>query len=247
MASGSTGISVYWQQPPLESLNGVLQNFLVYYQPVRENEDENDVLVYSTEETNANIFNLQKFTNYSVSVAARTSVGEGIRSDAIYVRTEQDTPEAPADIKAYAASADPISIMVSWLPPLSANGILTKYRLTMQYVEGESPVTREMDLSPDTHYHLITDLKEDYNYDFWVQAATEIGLGVRSRTVTEVPEVPSKSTTISKYISLITCIALSSPLPTSASSPPSPSRPPLPLPIRPEKKNLLERTEGKEY
>ena len=41
-------------------------------------------------ELNAHIYNLQKFTNYSVEVVAYTRVGEGVRSPIIFVRTQED-------------------------------------------------------------------------------------------------------------------------------------------------------------
>lgn len=40
-------------------------------------------------------------------------------------------PDAPAKIKALASAPD--SIIVSWLPPVHANGVIAKYTLYMRY------------------------------------------------------------------------------------------------------------------
>ncbi len=42
-------------------------------------------------------------------------------------------------------------------------------------------------MPPDATYHLLEDLRTDYEYSFWVRAATVIGKGDKSRTVTETP------------------------------------------------------------
>ena len=52
--------------------------------------DELEELVYETTELSAQIYNLQKFTNYTLSVVAYTRIGEGVRSEEKFVRTEQD-------------------------------------------------------------------------------------------------------------------------------------------------------------
>lgn len=37
-----------------------------------------------------NIFNLEKYTNYSISVLAYTSAGDGVPSSPVFCRTKQD-------------------------------------------------------------------------------------------------------------------------------------------------------------
>ncbi|XP_072165764.1 cell adhesion molecule DSCAM-like [Diadema setosum] len=189
---GSTGVMVAWTAPNQESLHGILQGYRVYYRPVREDEDELDSQRYQTTNLYAELNNLQKFTNYSLSVVAYTRVGEGVRSEEKIVRTEQDVPEAPADIKAHAAS--PTSIMVSWLPPLFINGILTHYYLHIRYREREREIVEEKELEPNTYYYLVEDLSTDYEYDFWVEASTMVGQGEPSRIATEIPmsRVPAR-------------------------------------------------------
>ena len=51
---------------------------------------EDEAQVLATTDLSAQLHNLLKFTNYSVSIAAYTRVGEGVRSPDVYIRTEQD-------------------------------------------------------------------------------------------------------------------------------------------------------------
>jgi Down syndrome cell adhesion molecule len=70
---------------------------------------------------------LSKATNYSIRVLAYTSTGDGQTSLPIHCSTDEDVPEAPANIKASALTAD--SILVSWLPPIQRNGHITQYNI----------------------------------------------------------------------------------------------------------------------
>ena len=68
---------------------------------------------------------LLKATNYSIRALSYTSTGDGVSSIPIYCATEEDVPELPANVKACALTAD--SILVSWLPPVQRNGMITHY------------------------------------------------------------------------------------------------------------------------
>lgn len=68
---------------------------------------------------------LLKATNYSIRVLAFTSTGDGLHSIPVYCSTDEDVPEAPANIKASALTAE--SILISWLPPTQRNGLITHY------------------------------------------------------------------------------------------------------------------------
>lgn len=68
---------------------------------------------------------LLKATNYSVRVLAFTSTGDGSHSIPVYCSTDEDVPEAPANIKASALTAE--SILISWLSPSHRNGLITHY------------------------------------------------------------------------------------------------------------------------
>ena len=66
---------------------------------------------------------LLPYTNYSVSVSAWTSVGEGQRNRVI-VETHQDVPGGPPRYLG-ASFVGARNITVAWYPPLMPNGELT--------------------------------------------------------------------------------------------------------------------------
>jgi hypothetical protein len=98
-----------------------------------------------------------KYTIYSISVLAFTSKGDGVQSDPVYCKTEEDSniiyhihllhtktycllaPSVPADIKAVISSIK--TIIVSWLPPLRPNGQLTGYILYISLLSGHKDVS----------------------------------------------------------------------------------------------------------
>lgn len=51
-------------------------------------DDKPEIKVTVAESTN--LFNLEKYTNYSISVLAFTSAGDGVVSNPVYCRTLQD-------------------------------------------------------------------------------------------------------------------------------------------------------------
>ncbi|XP_006825869.1 cell adhesion molecule DSCAM-like [Saccoglossus kowalevskii] len=222
-ALSSTSIMLVWGPPPLQSLNGILQGYWVIYKPVTNDEDETQTHTQETKALRANIYGLQKFRNYSITVLAYTRMGEGVRSEPIFIRTQQDVPEEPADVKAHSQS--PTSVMLSWLPPLYPNGIITKYTVYTRYKEGNTEMTEELVLAPPpvTLYHTITNLQTNYEYDFWVTASTIVGEGIPSRIVTEIllqrvaariASFPLILTTPWKQDVEIPCVAVGDPIPT---------------------------------
>lgn len=110
-----------------------------------------DVEPKKTQSLTLVINKLRKYTNYTIQVLAFTIVGDGVLSRPTYCRTEEDgicfffskrmlffydffltAPGPPADIKVVVMSSS--SLLVSWLPPLEPNGIVTKYNLYARYV-----------------------------------------------------------------------------------------------------------------
>jgi len=62
--------------------------------PMRTDETGQMVLRTERENHSLEILGLLKFTNYSVRVLARTQIGDGVASEAIYVRTRNDCTSA---------------------------------------------------------------------------------------------------------------------------------------------------------
>ncbi len=118
------------------------------------------------------------------------------------------------DVKAM--SADGHSVLVSWLPPSSPNGRLTRYSVYMRTMEGGRQFTQHFEVAPDQtnfavrglnqvkfSYHLtktrdcwltIFFVLKNQPYSFWVRASTSAGDGPESQIVSETPQTPVAAT-----------------------------------------------------
>lgn len=123
---------------------------------------------------------LEKYTNYSVQAVAYTRAGDGVASSPLYCLTEEDLPEMPAAIKAVVSSAT--SIIVSWQPPLKANGIITSYNVHHRAVGPESKWYRRA-LSPQHTSYQAENLHKRSQYEFFVAAVTLVGEGAHTASI----------------------------------------------------------------
>ncbi|XP_045126268.1 Down syndrome cell adhesion molecule-like protein Dscam2 [Portunus trituberculatus] len=174
----SQTIRVSWSSPPLETVQGVIKGYKVFYGPSDVWYDEESKDIKITLSTETHLHSLQKYTDYSLQVLAHTSGGEGVRSQPIHCQTDQDIPEAPRSVKALVISAD--SILLLWLPPERPNGIITEY--TVYYKEhgkSDSEATRQKLLPSQLSYE-ASELKHHDGYVFWVTASTTVGEGEMS-------------------------------------------------------------------
>ncbi|NXJ09515.1 USH2A protein, partial [Odontophorus gujanensis] len=74
---------------------------------------------------------LRPFTNYAVTLTACTLAGCTESLHALNISTPQ---EAPEDVQLPTAATFPTSLMMSWSPPKTPNGIITRYTLYMNGV-----------------------------------------------------------------------------------------------------------------
>ena len=92
LANSSTTIIVTWDIIPPIDQNGVITMYEVFYEPL---ETFGGVIQTQTRnvsgtEMSVVLMNLEEFVNYSISVRAYTSVGEGPYSDEIREKTNTD-------------------------------------------------------------------------------------------------------------------------------------------------------------
>lgn len=112
-------------------------------------------------------------------------MGDGVLSQPLFCHTEEDAPEAPADIKVVVSS--PQSLYVSWLPPKEANGQITKYNLYTRAVNGREEINHEKRNLPSQQlFYEAKNLQPMREYQFWVTSSTRIGEGKSSRVVSQV-------------------------------------------------------------
>ncbi|XP_069361354.1 cell adhesion molecule Dscam1 isoform X3 [Maniola hyperantus] len=200
-ALSSQSVRVTWEPPPMRGRNGVLQGYRVTYAPVTEWYGSEEAVTKQISGLHTTLSGLRRYTNYSVTVCAFTTAGDGVRAAPVYCHTEEDVPSAPADIKAVVSSRN--KILISWLPPASPNGVLVGYTLYMSVIEdGREEGTHKRMLSPSTLSHDTARSPPRATHQFWVSASTRLGEGDATRVVTVLPSdsVPARITSFSRSI-----------------------------------------------
>ena len=86
-ATSSTEIFVYWQPPEEIDRHGIITSYDIMY----SSDDNGSEIIEEHPTTSINLTDLCEFTNYSISVRARTAVGEGPFSDTMFVVTDEDS------------------------------------------------------------------------------------------------------------------------------------------------------------
>ena len=87
MKNSSSRIVVAWGDVPAEHQNGIITGYRVY---IKKNESSE---MWSQEDTNSKQWSksgLDFWTFYDIKISAKTSVGEGVQSAVVSVRTDED-------------------------------------------------------------------------------------------------------------------------------------------------------------
>ena len=84
----STSIIVSWQPPPLDSRNGIIIGFKLFYKRKASTDLGHTVNISNTLTHNA--IRLLKYTEYEFQVLAFTQIGNGPSSSVLATRTKQD-------------------------------------------------------------------------------------------------------------------------------------------------------------
>ena len=86
----SSCIRVVWQPPPRSQRHGTITYYKVLYSEVNTNPSKKLELNVTSDETSVLLKNLNKWTDYRISVLAGTEVGDGPASEPIVLRTDED-------------------------------------------------------------------------------------------------------------------------------------------------------------
>nr|XP_058971271.1 uncharacterized protein LOC131797634 [Pocillopora verrucosa] len=185
----STSIVIKWRQ---NHSNPTLGNMIVYKE-ANEKFKTNTMKSVPLDASEAILEDLKKFTNYTIRVFAFSSKGNGVPSDAVNVRTQEDVPsEPPPDIVVKSTSSS--TIHVSWGPISQAfvHGILMGYEVSYAKDE-ESSAWDNKTLDANEHETVLSDLEYFTPYKVVICARTSQGCGKNvSRNATTFGDVPSK-------------------------------------------------------
>ncbi|PFX13685.1 Receptor-type tyrosine-protein phosphatase F [Stylophora pistillata] len=185
-ATSSTTVTASWQLPSVDSRNGIIKGFKVFYKR-KDSSGSGIILTINGGSTfKKNVTGLNKYTEYEFQVLAFTSVGDGPYSSMVVERTNEDVPSQPPGNFTSTASTS-TSITASWqLPPAdSRNGVITGYKLFYKKRGISRPARMQPINNQATHTQEVTELNKFTEYEFQILAFTSVGDGPKSTTIFE--------------------------------------------------------------
>uniref|UniRef100_A0A8K9WTQ2 Fibronectin type-III domain-containing protein n=1 Tax=Oncorhynchus mykiss TaxID=8022 RepID=A0A8K9WTQ2_ONCMY len=185
-SSTATQLDVTWSPPPLDSQNGDIQGYKIYFWEFQMQNETERLRTMFLPELGVKIKNLTGYTTYMISVAAFNAAGDGPRSPPTRGRTQQAAPSRPSFL--HFSELTTTSVNMSWGEPGQANGIIEGYRLVYEPctpVDGVSKIVT-VDVKGSTPLWMkIKDLADGVTYNF----------RIRAKTLTYGPEVEANITT----------------------------------------------------
>nr|DBA28117.1 TPA: hypothetical protein GDO54_008523 [Pyxicephalus adspersus] len=212
-SQSSTSILVSWLPPPKDKQNGAITAYSIKYAGV-DGEDNKpheitgiypDIREYLLEQ-------LEKWTQYHISMIAYTDVGPGPESASILVRTDEDVPSGPPR-KVEVEAVNSTSVKVFWRSPVpnKQHGQIRGYQV--HYVRMENgdpkgpPMLKDVMLA-DAQEMIISGLQPETTYAITVTAYTTKGDGARSKpkVVTTGGAVPGKPRLVINHTQMNTAL-----------------------------------------
>uniref|UniRef100_A0A8C5TDE0 Receptor-type tyrosine-protein phosphatase S n=1 Tax=Malurus cyaneus samueli TaxID=2593467 RepID=A0A8C5TDE0_9PASS len=218
----STSILVSWKPPPVEKQNGIITAYSIKYIGIDgEDVKPHEILGISSDSTQYLLEQLEKWTEYRISVTAHTDVGPGPESLAVLIRTDEDVPSGPPR-KVEVEAVNSTAVKVSWRSPVpnKQHGQIRGYQVHYVRMEnGESkgqPMLKDIMLADaqweydDTTEHemIISGLQPETTYSFTVTAYTTKGDGARSKPklVSTTGAVPGKPRLVISHTQMNTAL-----------------------------------------
>ncbi|CAL4124379.1 unnamed protein product, partial [Meganyctiphanes norvegica] len=206
VAVDSGSILVEWSPPLEHKQNG----FITYYKLMYVNSSQNDsdamvIPINSPDDRDFTIKDLEKRTEYRVWMLAGTIVGDGLKSEPIQVRTDENGEEGrskpqkvgmpggiPTKPKLHINGTlnyyGKLSVYVQWDKPQETYGDLLGYRLRYGPKGDQlSTVTFEGELINDK---TLEDMQRGIEYEFRMSAKNHIDYGQESVIIYSTPEAP---------------------------------------------------------
>nr|XP_019934116.1 PREDICTED: phosphatidylinositol phosphatase PTPRQ [Paralichthys olivaceus] len=162
----STSIQVSWV-PPVNP-NGRITHYTVYSLELHSKQ----ALTWISNTTSILITDLDKYTGYTLRVAASTAVGESAltEEDDIFVYTLEDEPDSPP-VNLTVVETSPSTVTLAWSPPERANGLIQRYEVLY---ENESYSAL---MNTSSNRVTLTSVKPFSYYNVSVRAYTRYGHG----------------------------------------------------------------------
>ncbi|NXO05323.1 PTPRD phosphatase, partial [Rhinopomastus cyanomelas] len=218
----STSILVSWKPPPVEKQNGIITGYSIKYIGIDgEDVKPHEILGISSDSTQYLLEQLEKWTEYRISVTAHTDVGPGPESLAVLIRTDEDVPSGPPR-KVEVEAVNSTAVKVSWRSPVpnKQHGQIRGYQV--HYVRMENgepkgqPMLKDIMLADaqweyddaTEHEMIISGLQPETTYSFTVTAYTTKGDGARSKpkVMSTTGAVPGKPRLVISHTQMNTAL-----------------------------------------
>ncbi|XP_068091264.1 receptor-type tyrosine-protein phosphatase delta isoform X19 [Hyperolius riggenbachi] len=212
-SQSSTSILVSWLPPPEDKQNGAMTAYSIKYTGV-DGEDNNphEITGISSDTTQYLLEQLEKWTQYHISMIAYTDVGPGPESDPILIRTDEDVPSGPPR-KVEVEAVNSTSVKVFWRSPVpnKQHGQIRGYQVhyvRMENGEPKGPPMLKDVMLADAQEMIISGLQPETAYAITVTAYTTKGDGARSKpkVVTTSGAVPGKPRLVINHTQMNTAL-----------------------------------------
>ncbi|XP_028982374.1 Down syndrome cell adhesion molecule-like protein Dscam2 [Diachasma alloeum] len=187
--------------------NSPIKRYIIEYKMSKGSweTDVDRVLVPSSQQNVASVFNLRPATTYHLRIIAENEIGTSDPSDTVTIITAEEAPSGPPSAVRVEA-LDQHTLKVTWKPPPREdwNGEILGYYVGYRLSSSEKPYmfeTVEFSKEDGKEHHLqIMNLKTYTQYSVVVQAFNKVGSGPmteerRAHTAEGVPEQPPHDTT----------------------------------------------------
>ncbi|KAL2294384.1 hypothetical protein Nmel_008113 [Mimus melanotis] len=209
----STSILVSWKPPPVEKQNGIITAYSIKYIGIDgEDVKPHEILGISSDSTQYLLEQLEKWTEYRISVTAHTDVGPGPESLAVLIRTDEDVPSGPPR-KVEVEAVNSTAVRVSWRSPVpnKQHGQIRGYQVHYVRMENGEPKGQPMlkdIMLADAQEMIISGLQPETTYSFTVTAYTTKGDGARSKPklVSTTGAVPGKPRLVISHTQMNTAL-----------------------------------------
>uniref|UniRef100_A0A8B9E6C2 Receptor-type tyrosine-protein phosphatase S n=1 Tax=Anser cygnoides TaxID=8845 RepID=A0A8B9E6C2_ANSCY len=215
----STSILVSWKPPPVEKQNGNITEYSIKYIGIDgEDVKPHEILGISSDSTQYLLEQLEKWTEYRISVTAHTDVGPGPESLAVLIRTDEDVPSGPPR-KVEVEAVNSTAVKVSWRSPVpnKQHGQIRGYQVHYVRMENGEPKGQPMlkdimladaQVTRAFYEMIISGLQPETTYSFTVTAYTTKGDGARSKPklVSTTGAVPGKPRLVISHTQMNTAL-----------------------------------------
>ncbi|KAI6661005.1 Phosphatidylinositol phosphatase PTPRQ-like [Oopsacas minuta] len=181
-ADSATQISISWSTPSIESQNGIIDNYVILI--------DSTELTASASSTFYTITGLNPYTEYTLQIAAATSVGTGPYSTSSTITTLESTPTSSPLLSVTTITETTITLTLS--PPTdidTLNGVITFYTVTYTGVNVDT-TTQTVRVTPITTDYLsavdyiVNGLQEGVSYEIQASVSTSVGSGPNTDVIT---------------------------------------------------------------